>query len=268
MYFDCSKILEDELRDWSENGGKATVVIGIDGQSPLKDKKKCIEIVTLKIANVGSVADAHSPERCRLLAVLKEPESVRLFEQDGPLSPIGDFASQLISDGKITIGDRSIEVDVRFSVDFVAACYLLGFQHLEKANYCCIWCSCDSKNKSKSELLPERTTTDLQGLYQNLDPNTQVQGRNNQGIERKSILRLPTGRFLFEFVAPEPLHVLINVSRKLLEVELKCVGKNNSDDGLRVELLEFFKSLGVSVEISKFFDHLIFLFLLLNRGGP
>jgi hypothetical protein len=62
--------------------------------------------------------------------------------------------------------------------------------------------------------------------------------------------------------------VLINVPRKLLEVELKAVGKNKSDDGLRVELLAFLKSLGVSVEISKFFDHLIFLFLLLNRGGP
>jgi hypothetical protein len=89
-------------------------------------------------------------------------------------------------------------------MDYVAACYLLGFYALhkgDKGEHMCIWCDCQQSNKHVVEKRLKRTTDDLKRLYAKLDGK--IDPKNNHGIKRKALIELPNGYLIYEFVYPD-----------------------------------------------------------------
>jgi hypothetical protein len=236
MYIDCDAILREELADWDFDSGVPQVVIGIDGQNPLTKRKK-LEMATLKVVNRGSVADSWSPVGCRALTIIKGPEDREMFAVGGPLAPVGEFASRIIKDGGIMMEGQLKPVEISFSVDYVAACLLLGFNAMQKGKYCCPWCEIVDVDRPKWNDHPERRTDDLNRYYKDVG---RKEPKFNYGMRDKSILTLPDGCCLNQFVPVENLHVLLNCSLILVKAEMRRIGKD--DPETKAKLLVFFNT--------------------------
>lgn len=190
-----------------------------------QDKKNTVQTFCLSTPQLGLLGHVMSPVATLLLAAAVGEETAAFYEAE--FERVFSHLLPVLTSGKVAGHD----VTLRFVCDMKNLLMLLGMGAVYKANSkCgCCWCLVLRKDFSKMKDCKMRTTDDVNVATAAANASDEpLKPIDNDGFKSRNLLgELPPGKELLSIFLVDALHVVLNTGRKILELAMQKVGKND-----------------------------------------